>query len=131
MNTLPEILKALEKAADALDTAEYDLKGGFMLATVNRVYYCIFYCMTALLYSEGVYAKTHQGARAKFGELFIKTGILPSEMANHARNAYDLRQEADYDLDAQISEEEAKILLQNAHDFYRMSSEYLQNRIKK
>jgi len=34
--TPPESYKALEKAADALENADYNLKGGFTLATANR-----------------------------------------------------------------------------------------------
>jgi uncharacterized protein (UPF0332 family) len=126
-----EISKALERAEDALETAVHDLKGDFMLATVNRTYYCIYYCMTALLTSQEVYAKTHQGVRTKFSELFIKTGLLPKIMANYARDAFDIRQEADYDLDASVSEAEAQILIQNARDFYDITSKYLESLTKK
>ena len=34
-----ESLKALAKAADALENAVYNLKGGFIEATANRAYY--------------------------------------------------------------------------------------------
>lgn len=76
-----EALKILSKAVDALQTSEHDLRGGFLLATANRAYYTGYYCMAALLHTLNLYAKTHQGIRAKFSEYFIKTAILPREIS--------------------------------------------------
>lgn len=37
-STRPDALKALEKAIEALESAAYDLQGGFILTAVNRAY---------------------------------------------------------------------------------------------
>ncbi len=87
-----ESLKALEKAANAIENAQYDLKGGFVLATANRAYYGCYYCMIALLYTQNVYAKTHQGVRVKFSELFIKTLVFPSETVDDIAMIFKYRQ---------------------------------------
>lgn len=121
-----EALKALEKAADAIRNAEYNLKGGFVLATANRAYYACYYCMTALLYSQDAYAKTHQGVRAKFSELFIKTAVFPLETSDAIAILFDYRQEADYDLDANITPEEAENLIKKAEAFYQLTQSYFQ-----
>ncbi len=55
---MEESLKAVAKALDAIETAEHDLQGNFTLATINRVYYACYYCVTALLISQNVFAKT-------------------------------------------------------------------------
>ena len=119
--------KALERAEDALENSVYSLHGGFTLGTVNRAYYTMFYCMTALLATQGVYAKTHQGIRAKFSELFIKSSLFPNNIAKYIGNAFDLRQEADYYLDTNITEDEAKILVENAREFYNLTKNHLEN----
>lgn len=36
-----EVLKVLEKAADAIQNAQYNLQGGFISATANRAYYAV------------------------------------------------------------------------------------------
>ncbi len=59
MNSNTESFKALERADDAIQAAKYDLEGGHVLAAANRSYYAMFYCMTALLYTKDVFAKTH------------------------------------------------------------------------
>lgn len=121
-----ESLKALSKAEDAVKAAEYDLTGNFTLAAVNRTYYACYYCMAALLITKDVYAKTHQGTRAKFSELFIKTSIFPEQIAIYIKIAFDLRQEADYDFDADITSEEAHDVIKKVKEFYLLTETYLQ-----
>lgn len=120
----------LERAKDTLHASDVTLKSELLLTSINRAYYAMFYCATALLRTEGIVAKSHSGVVNKFSELFIKTNLVSVIHSVNFRNAFEYRQSGDYDIEVDISEEEAKILLQNAHDFYRMSSEYLQNRIK-
>ena len=111
--------KAFAKAEQVLQNTEYDLAGGFTLAAANRAYYTCFYCMTALLYTENTVAKTHQGLRAKSSGLFIKTGIFPPETSDDIGLLLDNRQEANYDLDAEINVDEAKDLIHKATKFFQ------------
>lgn len=115
-----DTFKALEKAADAIENAKYNLKGGFIAATANRSYYACYYCMIALLYTQNVYAKTHQGTRAKFTELFIKTSVFPIGISDSIALIFDYRQEADYNLDEDITREEATNLINKAVEFYQL-----------
>ncbi len=122
-----ESSKALEKAEDALKSAEYDVIGGFTLAAANRAYYSCYYCMVAMLYTKDVYAKTHQGLRAKFTELFIKeSSAFPSEASDIITMLFNYRQEADYDLDADITIDEARLILGKATEFYNLTVVFLQ-----
>ncbi len=82
--------------------------------------------MTALLLTQNVFAKTHQGTRAKFSELFIRTGLFSNDMAAHIKIAFDLRQEADYDLDAEISNEIAALMIVKSKELHKLSIAYLQ-----
>lgn len=124
---LEESLKGLDRAKDALNAARHDLKGGYELAAVNRAYYSIFYCANALLHIKNINVKSHQGVRTKFSEEYIKTGLLPLAFAEKMRNAYSLREEADYDLDASISIQEAQTTIQDAEDILSASELFLKN----
>jgi uncharacterized protein (UPF0332 family) len=77
--------------------------------------------MTALLYTRNIYAKTHQGMRAKFSEHFIKTGIFAKETSDTIAMLFDYRQQADYDLDTDITSEEASNIITKATGFYNLS----------
>lgn len=81
--------------------------------------------MSALLHTQNTYAKTHQGVRAKFSELFIKTAIFPVELSDDIALLFKYRQEADYDLEADISEEEAKELIRTASFILQIVRRYL------
>ena len=72
--------KIIEKAADALSDAEFNLKYERYEAAINRAYYAIFYSISALLEAKQVATKTHQGAHSKFNEFYLKTGLLPLEL---------------------------------------------------
>ncbi len=124
-----ESIKAMERAADALENARYNLQGDFTLGAADRAYYACYYCIAAMLYTKNVYPKTHQGAGAKFAELFIKTGIFSVEASDTIAILFNFRQEADYDLDADITIDEARNIIQRATAFYDRCNDYLQKLI--
>ncbi len=126
-----ESIKAFEKAEDAIQNAEYDLMGDFFLAVANRSYYTCYYSMIALLYAHNIYAKTHKGLRTKFSEVFIKAGIFPAETSEIISILFDYRQQADYDLDSDITFDEAKNLIKKAKKFYDLTKSYFQELIEK
>jgi uncharacterized protein (UPF0332 family) len=81
--------------------------------------------MTAILYTKGTLAKTHQGVRSKFSELFIKTNIF-LHTSDTIALLFDYRQEADYDLDADIRDEEARKLIEKAAEFLKLTKQYFE-----
>jgi len=107
MNQRYETQLALDKAADFLSDSDFNLAGGRTIATVNRAYYAMYYCLSALLFTEDIVPKTYKGCQQKFGELFVKTGRFPLKTATWVSDAFNLRQFGDYDLEATVSEEEA------------------------
>lgn len=122
-----ESFKIMAKAEEAIEAAEYNLYGGYALAATNRAYYACYYCMAALLLTQNVYAKTHQGVRGKFSELFIKTAIFPDFLATYIKTAFDLRQEADYDFEADISMDVASDVVANSKELYQHALTFLKN----
>ncbi|MGH2642915.1 MAG: HEPN domain-containing protein, partial [Chitinophagaceae bacterium] len=132
MNTpeFHETVKAFGKAADAIESARYNLKGNFLIAVANRSYYACYYCLTGLLYTQNIYAKTHQGTRAKFFELFIKPSLFPIEISKSINTLFDFRQHADYDLDAEVTHKDAEMLIEKAEELYRLSKAYFEQNFK-
>ena len=121
-----QINRLLERAADTLNAAELLFKHEYELALANRAYYAVFYCISALLLSENVFAKSHEGARSKFHELFVKTGCFDREISKLIARSAEARQSADYNMDIDITEEQARELLTDAHRFYQMTLDYFQ-----
>lgn len=122
---LIEAQKALDRTEDTLKEARTLLESDLPLGAANRVYYGVYYCMSALLIIEDVFPKTHHGVQAKFSELYIKSGRLPGELSAWAIRAAELRQSADYDLSADLSEEEIRDALLNAMEFHNLTKCYI------
>lgn len=71
-----------------------------------------------------MYTKRHQAARAKFSELFVKTGRFSVEASKIVGNNFAARQSADYDMEAYLSEGEAQLLLDDARTFHDLTIDY-------
>lgn len=118
------IQRYLAHAEDSLDAADILLDHNQVLALANRSYYAIFYCICALLLTEGVATKKHEGARVKFHELFIKTGKFGKESGKILERNFEARQSADYDMDTDITGEQAQTLIKEAKIFCSLTIDY-------
>ncbi len=119
-----EIDHLIAMAEDSLDDASILLANHKLLGSVNRAYYAIFHAVEAFLFPYEIYTKTHIGAIRKFSELYIKTGLLDRKWKDIFQDAFDARQNADYDLGSAINAEKARIIYQQAEEFLKMAREY-------
>jgi len=65
-----------ERAKEALEEANIMFENNKLLATVNRIYYSIFYETIAILLTKDLFSSKHSGVRSLFNKEFIKTGII-------------------------------------------------------
>ena len=86
----------LSRAEEALDEAKLLVEAGHLLTAVNRLYYACFYCVAALLLTEGRRASKHSGVRALFDRFWVKAGRVSVERGRFYRRMFDHRQKADY-----------------------------------
>mgnify|MGYP000904024719 CR=1 FL=1 len=121
-----DVAKLLARAAECLEEAQQLFDFGYYLGSINRAYYCIFGCARALLFENGLYAKTHQGIQAKLNELFIKTGLLDRKHGEAMRHVFDLRQTGDYDVDATLTTEDGAYAIQAAGEFLAATHKILE-----
>jgi len=98
-----------------------DFKGA-----ANRSYYAIFHGMRSVLALERKDFARHSGVSAYFRKTYIKTGVFPVEMSDYIREAFDIREESDYDDFYAISREEVIEQIENAEKFLNTVKDYLQ-----
>jgi uncharacterized protein (UPF0332 family) len=80
----------------------------------------MFYAARALLSTRGLSPKSHGGTLQKLGELFVKPGLVPSDMAAAMGAAMELREQADYEVDpSSLDAVKAKQVLEAAQRFVR------------
>lgn len=70
------IREELSRAAEAMDAASLLFDNGFFKDAVSRLYYYILYNIRALLLTEGLEPRSHEGALRMLGLHFIKEGIF-------------------------------------------------------
>jgi uncharacterized protein (UPF0332 family) len=121
-----EIYKMVEKAIDALEDAQVLFNLQRYNGAVNRSYYAVFGAASALLAAKNLYSKTHQGCRNLFYEHYVKTDLFELGIAQKLHENFEFRQIGDYDYEAAITNEDAKISLQNAKEFIEATKKYLQ-----
>ncbi|MDD1728910.1 MAG: HEPN domain-containing protein [Methanospirillum sp.] len=112
-----EIQINIQAALERLTAPEFLFKNGLFPDAVNRRYYSMFHAVIALLLQRGIAVKTHTGLIAKFGEEYIQTGIIDREFGRMLARAEELREKADYSLLSPITQEQAYMVVHDAHSF--------------
>lgn len=105
-----------EQAQQALEASRLLLEADLYRDSISRAYYAMFDAAQTLLRSAGHRTKTHKGVHVLLDKHFVKEDILPEWMSTSIRNAYDMRQLADYS-EKQVSRKDAEDVLQNAESF--------------
>lgn len=100
---------ALDLARDYLELAEYDLKGGYYRGAADAGYNAAELCARGLLLLKlEQVPKTHGGIVRKLGELYVKPALIAKEIGRDLNRALQIRNDARYDLHADIDAEKAK-----------------------
>ena len=70
-----------QRAEGSLDDALIMIENKRWNTAINRLYYSCFYAVLALLLNNDIETRTHDGARTRFSNEFIKTGALDKKYA--------------------------------------------------
>jgi uncharacterized protein (UPF0332 family) len=94
----------------------------------NRSYYAIFHCMKSVLALEGMDFSKHSGVSAYFRKQYIKTGIFSVELSDIIGEAFDIRNDSDYDDYYILSKEDVNEQIENAEKFYHTIKQYIEGK---
>lgn len=115
----PESRRLLDKAARAIHAAEILLREGDADFAAGRAYYAMFYSAQALLFERGLQFRKHGAVHGAFGEHLIRSGILDARFHRWLLDAFDVRIQGDYGVDAAVSLEAARAMIDQAGEFLR------------
>lgn len=116
----------LSQAHETIADARVLLEGGRTPRSVdNRAYYGMFYAVLALLQTVGKGTSKHAGVISLFDKEFVRTGVFPLELSRMLHEAFDERQESDYEPVRATTREEAAELLAKAERFVAQVAEHL------
>ena len=86
----------IERARETLEDAKLLAEKQRWNSAINRLYYAAYYAVIALLLQENYKSTTHNGAKTKFSEQFIKSGLFPKELGRIYSQLFTWRQKGDY-----------------------------------
>ncbi len=108
-----------KKAEDTLKDAKIMFNRVSLFTTVNRIYYAVFYEVSALLLTKGLSSSKHSGVRALFNQEFVKPGVVREKYADFYNRMFGSRQEADYGDFVEFDEGKVRQWLCEAEDFIK------------
>ena len=86
----------LERAQESLADARLLADVASWNTCVNRLYYSCFYAVSALLARDERASSRHTGIRSLFNRHYVRTGVVPRELARLYNDLFERRQESDY-----------------------------------
>ena len=122
----------LETAHQCLKTAKSNVETGDYKAAANRSYYAVFHSMRAILILDDAPERSkHSGVIALFQQRYLKTGILDKTLSRIITDAFEVRNEADYDVSYRISKDEALEQIRRAGILIETIETYLKKHLVK
>jgi len=107
----------LEKAEEALASAQLELNAGHTNFAVNRLYYACFYAVTALLLRDGKQFARHSAVKSEFIRTYIKPTRIDVKWNKFYQKLFDDRQESDYIPTVAFEASDVSTCIQQAHEF--------------
>ena len=118
MNERERIIEYWRKRArECLDDAKLLLENKGLHSAVNRIYYALFYQVSALLLAKGLSFSKHSGVLAAFNREFVKTGKIDKELGKFYNRMFEHRRTGDYGELVEFEEEDVKGWLRKAEEF--------------
>ena len=115
----------MEHAGRCLASANILFKDGDYAGTINRLYYCVFHSVRALLSNDSVAFKKHSAVIAYFREKYVKTGVFEKRLSEIIGDLFDDRNGSDYNDLYYIDRDSVEAKIGNANYFMRKINEYL------
>lgn len=113
-----EIQSLLKMSEENLRDARSLFSSGSYRSAISRAYYVFFDAAKAALLTKDIVPKSHGGAIAKFGEVFVKSHLIQGDYGRVFNRALEIRMEADYEALREFSREETEELIREAERFF-------------
>jgi uncharacterized protein (UPF0332 family) len=127
-NKKANIREEIERASEAIRAAQLLFENGFVRDAVSKIYYSLLYSIRAVLLTEGLEPKSHEGALRLFGLHFVKPGAFEAKDSHIFSKLMKLREEADYNPSYTFVPEDFSDFKGEAEGAIQRITHYLQNK---
>lgn len=107
----------IERAQNSIDDVQFLIENNKLTLAVNRIYYGIFYILSALALKYKFSTSKHSQLLGWFNKTFVKKGIIDKKYGRFVHEAYDKRSKGDYSDFVTFSKDEVKEMLKSMKDF--------------
>jgi uncharacterized protein (UPF0332 family) len=127
-NKKANIREEIDRANEAIRAANLLFANGFLRDAVSKVYYSLLYSIRALLLTEGLEPKSHEGALRLFGLHFVKPGAFEARDSHIFSKLMKFREEADYNPSYTFTPEDFAEFKTEAQGVIQKITNYLRNK---
>jgi uncharacterized protein len=129
--TSKEELKAiarvwLDKAKESHDSARLEFEANHLSFAINRLYYAVFYAVSAVLAVRQMKYGKHSAVRAALHRDLISPGLIPAWCGDLFDSLFDDRQEADYAPVRVFTQEDITARISPVAEFIKLMDEETQ-----
>jgi len=107
----------INKSEGTIEEAELAIENNKLSLAENRIYYSIFYIVSALALKYDFSTSKHSTLMGWFNQGMVKTEKIDISFGKTYARAFEKRKKADYDDYITFSSEEVKLDLENAKKF--------------
>jgi uncharacterized protein (UPF0332 family) len=116
----------IQRAEKTLKEAKWALEKDTLPLAENRIYYSIFYIVSALALKFDFSTSKHSTLRGWFNQMFLKTKAIELDFGKTYSTAFEKRQKADYDDFVTFTPDEVSSDLENAKKFVEQVKKMIQ-----
>lgn len=127
-NKRENIREEIERSVEAMRAAQLLYENGLLRDAVSKLYYSLLYRVRALLLTEGLEPRSHEGALRLFGLHFVKAGIFEPKDSHLFSKLMKYREEADYNPSYRFTKEDYLEFRGEAEGLAQKINAYLKER---
>jgi uncharacterized protein (UPF0332 family) len=107
----------IEKADESFAEANVLLDAGMPVGCVNRLYYAVFYAVSAACAKDGRTYGKHSAVRASLHRDYVNSGVIPKHFSDIYDELFEDRQQGDYKPGTKFNIDELKRLQKETFAF--------------
>lgn len=117
----------LNQALETIELAKFLVDSDKLIIAVNRIYYGMYYALTALALKNKFETSKHGQLIGWFNKEYISSKKVDAKYGKILRNAYQNRTKGDYDAFVNFSKVETESMLYEMTDFIEEIKRLIEN----
>lgn len=107
----------IHQAKETIELAQFLINANKLEVSVNRIYYGMYYALTALALKHNFETSKHAQLIGWFNKEFVATGLIDQKFGKILRNAFQNRTKGDYDAFTEFTLPEVEDMLRDMISF--------------